>query len=153
VTSYEEKNYDEYAKLLDETYEYIFAPQDIGGPNNIPQSWGQNDELESAENMFNNVANKDGYWAEEITLDFTAGADTETELNPNWRKVIVSNVNLSVVGRNETSADPLIYQVLGDRAELFFLLTDEVDPDTDQRIWKIVRWEDKPIATAVAAKL
>ena len=38
--------------------------------------------------MFNGSANRDGYRAEEILLTFTAGADTPTEVNPNWRKVI-----------------------------------------------------------------
>ena len=92
--AYTKMNYEEYQKLLDSSYEYIFAPQDIGGENNIPASWGRADELVSAEHMFNGSANRDGYRAEEILLTFTAGADTPTELNPDWRKVVLSNVNL-----------------------------------------------------------
>lgn len=153
IRSYQEKNYEEYRKLLDTAYEYIFAPQDISEPNGIPPSWGLPDELTSANNMFNKVPNKDGYWAEDITLSFTAGPDTQAEINPDWRKVVLSNVNLSITGRNETSADPLIYQVIGDKAELYFVLTNETDSTSGQRIYKIIRWEDKPIAAIVAAKM
>jgi len=153
IRSYQEKNYEEYRKLLDTAYEYIFAQQDISEPNGIPPSWGLPDELTSANNMFNKAPNKDGYWAEEITLSFMAGADTQAEINPDWRKVVLSNVNLSIVGRNETSADPLIYQVIGDKAELFFVLTDEIDSGSGLHIYKIIRWEDKPIAAIVAAKM
>jgi hypothetical protein len=149
--AYKKKNYDEYQKLLDSSYEYIFAPQDIGGENNIPASWGRADELVSAEHMFGGAANRDGYRAEEIRLAFTAGADTPTDLNPAWRKVILSNIILQIDSRHETSSDPLTYDVNGDKAELYFLLTEELWPGTDQRIYKIVRWEDKPI-TAIAAK-
>lgn len=150
--SYQEKNYDEYRKLLDAAYEYNFALQDIDPENNIPPSWGLADELVSAENMLGGVPNKDGYRAEEISLSFTAGADTPTEQNPLWRKVILSEVNLRIVGRNETSADPLIYDVRGDKAELYFVQSGETAPGTTQKIWTIVRWDDKPIAVAIAAK-
>jgi hypothetical protein len=149
--AYTEKNYEEYRKLLDESYEYIFAPQDIGGPNNIPGSWGLADELTSANNMFSGLPNRDNYWAEKIKLAFTAGADTPTELNPNWRKVVLSNVNLEIESREMTTSDPLTYQVIGDKAEIYFVLTDETAPDSELRIYKIVRWEDKPFAL-VAAK-
>ncbi len=149
--SYTERNYEEYQKLLDSSYEYIFAPQDIGGPNNIPASWGRADELVSADHMFNKASNKDGYWAESISLSFTAGADTATVLNPSWRKVVLKDVTLRVYSRHETTSDPLTYEVLGDQANLYFFLTDETAPGTNLKVWKIVRWEDKPIVGAVAA--
>ncbi len=100
--AYKEKNYGEYRKLLDAPFEYVFAPQDVGGPNNIPGSWGLADELVSANNMFSGLPNRDHYWAEKIKLAFTAGADTPTEMNPNWRKVVVSNVNLEIESREMT---------------------------------------------------
>jgi hypothetical protein len=144
--AYTKKNYEEYQKLIDSSFEYIFAPQDIGGENNIPASWGRADELASANHMFNGAVNRDGYRAEEIRLAFTAGADTPTDLDPAWRKVVLSNINLQIDSRHETSSDPLTYDVNGDKAELYFFLTGEIWPGTDQHIWKIVRWDDKPIA-------
>jgi hypothetical protein len=147
---YQEKNYGEYRKLLDAPFEYVFAPQDVGGPNNIPGSWGLADELTSANNMFSGLPNRDNYWADTIKLVFTAGADTPTDLNPNWRKVVLSNVNLEIESREMTSSDPLTYQIIGDKAELYFVQTDETAPGTDLRIWKIIRWDDKPISYGIA---
>jgi hypothetical protein len=146
---YQEKNYGEYRKLLDAPFEYVFAPQDVGGPN-IPGSWGLADELTSANNMFSGLPNRDNYWADTIKLVFTAGADTPTDLNPNWRKVVLSNVNLEIESREMTSSDPLTYQIIGDKAELYFVQTDETAPGTDLRIWKIIRWDDKPISYGIA---
>jgi hypothetical protein len=143
--AYEEMNYEEYRRLLDLSFVYIFAPQDIGGPNNIPPSWGLPDDLLSAARMFGHEVNRDGYIAESITLAFTASPDDSTDLGPNWRKVVLSNVNLEIRSRHETSGDLLSYQVLGDKADLYFVETAETVPGTSQRIWKIIRWEDKPL--------
>lgn len=152
--SYQEKNYEEYSKLFDVAYEYVFAPQDVGGPDNIPMSWGRADELGSADNMLGSVQNMDGYRAEQITLSFTSGPDTSTDLNPNWRKVVLSEVDLRIIGRHDTTAEPLIYEVRGDKAEFYFIQTDETAPGTTDKIWKIVRWDDKPIMvhSAVASQ-
>ncbi len=146
--AYTEKNYEEYQKLVDTSYEYIFAPQDIGGPSNIPASWGRADELASANNLFNKEPNKDGYWAETISLSYTAGPDTTTNLNPNWRKVVLKDVLLRVNSRHKTTSDPLTYEVSGDEADLYLVQTQETAPGTDLHIWRIVRWEDKPILGA-----
>jgi hypothetical protein len=149
-TSYLEKNYEEYRKLLDPSFEYVFAPQDIGGPNNIPLSWGLADELLATQNMFHLEPNKDGYWAEAITLSYQSGAPVDTDLNPNWKKVVLSEIQLWLDSRNETS-DVLIYMVSGDKAELYFVQTGETDDDSGLPIWKIVRWVDKPMAQSATA--
>jgi hypothetical protein len=148
--AYRGRNYDEYRNLFDGTFVYVFAPQDVGGPNNIPAEWSLTEDLLSTQHMFADAVNRDGYRTEEIHLIFTPGADTATDLNPNWRKVVLSNVNLEVAAREGTSNDPLTYQVAGDKANLYFVQTDETVPGTDLRIWKIVRWEDKPISLASA---
>ncbi len=143
--AYQEMSYEEYRKLLDVSFEYVFAPQDTGGPNSIPGSWGLSDELLSASHLLGRVVNSDGYLADAITVHFTQGPDTPADLNPEWRKVVLSNVNLEVAAREGTSNDPLTYQVIGDKANLYFVQTEETAPGTDLRIWKIIRWEDKPI--------
>ncbi len=40
---------------------------------------------------------------------------------------------------------------LGDQADIHFIRTDEIDPASRARIWKIIYWVDKPIG-ALAAK-
>jgi hypothetical protein len=139
------RDYDRYAALFDTSYEYLFAPQDVGGPNNIPEAWGRADELLSALHMFRGDPNRDGYRAEEIQLTFTAGPEEAVEGHPDWRKVVLSRVELQVIARHQTTHDLLIYQVLGDKEDFYFVPTNETAPGTDLQIWKIVRWEDKPI--------
>ncbi len=146
IRAYHEMNYEEYRKLLDVSFVYVFAPQDIGGPNNIPPSWGLPDDLLSAAHMFGHEVNRDGYVAESIALTFAASPYDSTDLGLNWRKVVLSNVNLEVLSRHETNGDHLIYQVLGDKADLYLVETAETAPGTSQGIWKIIRWEDKPIS-------
>jgi hypothetical protein len=146
--SYHDRYFDEYRKLLDPSFVFVFAPQDVGGPLHIPPSWGRPDDLDSTTRMFGDTVNRDGYVTEEIQVTFDAGTDETTALNPNWRKVVLSNVVLEVLCRNPSTQDLLIYIVAGDQADLYFVETDEIAPGTDQKIWKIVRWDDKPIAWA-----
>jgi hypothetical protein len=148
IRAYDEKNATEYTKLFDPSYRYTFAPQDIGGPNHIPAAWGRDEEITSATHMLGGTTNADGYMAEEITLSFTVGVPTGTAIDSTWTKVVLSNINLSVVGRQTSSQDPLIYQVIGDKADLYFVETDETAPGSNLKTWKIVRWDDKPIARA-----
>lgn len=151
IRAYQEKNAEEYAKLFDPSYQYTFAPQDVGGPYNIPTSWGRAEELTSATRMFEGALNRDGYAPESITLSFTIGVPTGTELDSTWTKVVLSNVYLSVLARSPSSQDPLIYQVIGDKEDFYFVETSETAPGTQQKVWKIVRWEDKPIMGATPA--
>lgn len=141
--SYEEKNYTEYIKLLESNFAYIFNPEDAGH-NGIPAEWGLADERISAENLFGNEPNKDGYRAGEIELDFTPGTPEEDPpLNPDWTKVLLSPVNLRVHTTHKDTGDILIYEVLNNQADLYFVKNGQT--------WYIVRWEDKPVGALVAA--
>lgn len=151
IRAYQEKNAEEYAKLFDPSYQYTFAPQDVGGPSHIPTAWGRVEELTSATRMLGGEVNLDAYMAEDITLSFTIGVPTGTDLDSTWTKVVLSNINLDVVCRQVSSQDPLIYMVIGDKADLYFVETDETAPGTQQKVWKIVRWDDKPIMSAAPA--
>ncbi len=147
--SYERMNYPEYSKLLADDFEYVFAPEDVGGPNNIPESWGKADELLSAEHMFSSQPNKDGYRADDIKLTFTAGSEETTPLDPTWKLVKLTQIHL-MVNTNHPEKGQLLYEATNDQAWLYFLQTTEVDPTSGKKLWKIVRWEDKPIG-AIAA--
>ncbi len=141
--SYEEKNYVEYIKLLHPSFIYVFDPVDAG-QDEIPDQWGLADEKISAENMFGNEPNREGYRAEEIRLSFTAGTPQEDPpINPDWTKVRLSPVNLTIDGRHEETGDVLIYEVLNNQAELYFV--------QDGQTWYIVWWEDKPLGALAAA--
>lgn len=150
-TSYEEKNYLEYIDILAPNFTYEFDPNDVIGEDNIPDSgiWGLDDEKISAERMFSGQENTDGYRAEQITLDFTAGSPIASDINPAWRKVTLTQVNLRLDSVHAEKGT-LTYLVQGDQAILHFVQTDEVDPESQQKLWQIAYWEDKPIALLAA---
>jgi hypothetical protein len=146
VRAYPDLDYDRYRDLFDPAFEFAFAPQDFDGPQIIPESWGLADEMQSAAHMFTRQANLDGYRVEEVHLSFTAGADVPSDLNPGWRTVVLSDINLRVISRIDAGGDRLIYDVSGDGAVLQFVRTAETAPGSGQRIWKIIRWQDEPFA-------
>ena len=148
--SYNKKNIEEYKLLLHSEFTNVFDPNDIGGEHDIPESWGYADEVASATNLFGNQPNADGYRCETISLAFTAGADVESQY-PGWRKVTLTQVQLNVDTRHKDSGDQLLYQVLGDQADLFFVQTDETN-DQGAKLWRIIRWEDKPVGAKLLAK-
>jgi hypothetical protein len=148
--SYNKRNYTEYVKLLHENFEYVFDPTDVGGELEIPESWGIADEKVSAENLFTNQPNRKGYRCESISLGFQNGADVASQYDETWRKVILSQIQLLVDTRHKDTGEPLRYEALGDKAELHFVLTDELDPDSGSPVWKIIKWEDKPVALLAA---
>lgn len=138
--SYTEMNYSEYVKLFHPSYQYIFAPQDVGGPNNNPASWGLSEELVSAGHLFSKSdANTDGYVAESATLTYVRGQEIPNDMET-WTKVVLSNIFLTLKTRKQDTGDPLDYLVEGDQAYLWFI--------KEGANWSIVRWEDKPIAKA-----
>lgn len=151
--AYPEMNYPEYAKLLHDEFEYVFAPEDVGGQNNIPESWGKADELLSTEHLFSKQENKDHFRADRITLTFVTGPEETTPIDPSWTLVKLTQIQLNVDSTN-SQGEQLIYEVVGDQAYLYFKQTDETDPTSGKKLWKIIRWEDKPIgAVGIAAKI
>ncbi len=129
--------YDSYQSILSDSFTFVFAPQDAGGPDNNPPTWGRTDELLSAQHMFSkNTPNRDGYIARNALLTFQIGADSSNNMN-GWTKIVLSQIFLTVSTRQETTQDPLDYLVQGDQANLWL--------DQENGEWKIIRWEDKPI--------
>ncbi len=140
--SYIEMNIDQYEKLFDPSYTYIFSPQDIGDGN--PESWGLSDEIVSARHMFSKTdANLDGNIAEKVRLTFDIGPEIPNDLE-DWTKVILSNVYLTLETRSAQTGDNTNYEVQGDQAYLWFKKVGGY--------WKIVQWEDRPIAKKLLAK-
>ncbi len=142
--SYEKLNFEEYALLPADGFEFVFAPEDVGGPNSIPESWGKADELLSASHMFGGQPNRYGYTANDIKVTFTIGPEETTPLDPAWRLVKLTQIHL-MVNTAHPEQGQLLLEVSNDQAFLYFVETPETDPYSGGKIWKIVRWEDKPI--------
>jgi hypothetical protein len=144
--SYQEQKHEEYSKLLDEAFTFVFDPRDVGLDRAWPDlTWGRGEELDSAWNMFNGEANIDNQVVDQIELSFDEGEVRVSEENDQWRMVILTAVDLKLFTTEQNSGDEWILQTPGGyEAYMHFVLTDETDPETDAPIWKIVRWEDKP---------
>lgn len=150
-TSYNKQNIEEYKALLHPNYMYIFDPRDVG-THGIPESWIYADEVESATHLFEKQPNSDGYKMETMTLNFTTGSDTQSEVEPGWRKVTLTQIMLLVDTVHKDNGDPLRYEVLGDQADIHLIQTDETDPNTHLKLWKIIYWVDRPVGLLLAAK-
>jgi hypothetical protein len=149
--SWEKKNIEAYRDLLSEDYTYVFDPKDVGSGQGIPESWGLADELVSATNLFSNAENADGYRCQTISLDFVSGPVSQSDVDPEWRMVTLSQIQLLVDTRKSDTGDPLMYQVLGDQADLHFRQTNETDPDSGEKLWEITYWKDRPVETPTLA--
>jgi hypothetical protein len=135
-------DYTEYTRLFDSAYTFVFAPQDLGGPDNNPAYWGVTDELSSAQHLYSRAdSNHAGYVATSASLTFTVGPEIPNDIE-NWTKVVLSQVFLTVESRERDAGDLLDYLVPGDEAYFWFVQSGNV--------WHIIRWEDKPIPTRAA---
>jgi len=135
--SWQKLNYDAYTSVTADEYIYVFAQQDVGGPDNNPATWGRADDLLSAFRLFGKTAvNHEGYVADTISLSFDIGPEVPNDME-GWTKIVLSNVYLMVVTHHHISGDPLYYSVRGDEARLWFAEAGGT--------WKVVRWEDHPI--------
>ena len=144
--AYEELNYEEYAKLLDEAFRFRFDQRDVGPdmPWQDPE-WGVGEELDAHRNMFGGEPNIDDRIVDSITLIFDAGEPEPSLENDEWQQVRLTGVDLSVHTTEQSSGDEWILQTKGGYEAIFhFVLTDEIDAETGANIWKVVMWEDKP---------
>ncbi len=150
-TSYNKQNIEQYKALLHQDYLYIFDPRDVG-THGIPESWIYPDEVASAEHLFRSDPNTDGYKMETISLNYLPGSDVVSQVEPGWRMVTLTQITLLVDTRHKDNGKQLLYQVIGDQADIHFIQTDAIDQASGLRIWKIIYWVDKPIGALLAAK-
>lgn len=144
--AYTEMDYDEYAKLLDPAFTFVFDPDDIGPEEPWQEeTWGRGEELDSAENMFGGQPNIDNRAVDRIELDFVAGQPETSPINDEWQMVILNAVDLALHTTDVGSGDQWLLQTPGNYfANIHFVTTDEIDSETDLPIINIVMWEDRP---------
>lgn len=142
--SYTQRNVARFSSLFDDGFIFVFDPLDVGW-HGIPESWGRADEILSATHLLDSLQNADGYVCESIRLSFVAGAVVQNPAFATWKDVTLSQIVLLVDSRNQTTSDPLRYEVLGDQADLSFVQATETDPSSGLKIWKIIQWVDRPV--------
>lgn len=140
--AYEEQKGDEYARLFDDDFVFVFNPDDVSDPENpTPATWGLASELQSARNLFADST------VERIDLSWNVGDSTAwSEVSPDGLKVRLDGVYLTVSTRNE-QGEPL-YLVVQGAVQWFYFVP---DPSTGggTRVWKVREWEDSPIGGKV----
>ncbi len=144
-TAYEERNYDEYAKLFHQEYVFLFNPDDVQGDNPTPDSWTRVEELQSAQGLFEDET------VERIQLTFNQGdPEAWSDIPPGGLKVRMDGVFLTVTTRNE-QGEPL-YLVVQGATHWFYFFEDEARPASDGKpVSEIRLWEDSPIGGKLAA--
>jgi hypothetical protein len=146
--SYEEMDLEEYTRLLDESFEFIFDPRDVGEETHDRDRWPIEDELTSTGNMFGGEADEANRVAQRITMGFDRGAEETSPADPAWKRVILTAFALELEAIDQDDGQRWFLRTpLGYEVRLHFIQTEEIDPVTNSPLWKIIRMEDKPPVT------
>jgi len=147
-TAYQNKNPDEYEKLLSLDFVFVFNPADVNDPHNpTPPEWPRADEVRSTKNMFQSEL------VDDITLDWggePGAAESAADIFPSFpecQKVTVDQVNLRVETR-KVDGEVWIYVVAGQRHVFYFKEgrgTEAYTYAANRKRWHLFHWEDNPI--------
>lgn len=134
--AYNYREIDPYKALLDPNdFVFFFEPGDVGGPDNIPASWGYSEEVASATNMFNKGGGQKDNPILSITLELVDyDKATWTEFDPTGQpgvyETFVSYI-FSIDTENETT-----YVTTGNERAQFRVRQD------GNGLWHLVQWND-----------
>ncbi|MFB3908684.1 MAG: hypothetical protein ACE15D_09810 [Candidatus Eisenbacteria bacterium] len=133
-----------YADRLAPGFEFVFDPNDVGGDDNIPPSWGRDDDVAAIGSMFRGKPNHDGYLADSVRLSFQAGEPVPSDdVAQGSMKVLLTAFYIAVDARKATSGEQLRYLVEGEQADLYLL---QIGGE-----WRILKWVDRPIRSKAPA--
>lgn len=121
-----------YAAQLADSFHDVFQ-DNIEGP---PRIWGKSDEVIAMSRLFRGAVNQEGFVGEAIGFTWIGTAPDTTTDFPAWTRIVMTDVNAIVNGRNRQTGNLLEYVVQGDRNYLWF--------EKNGSEWKVVRWEDNP---------
>jgi hypothetical protein len=138
--AYEERAIAEYESLLAMDFTFLLSQEDAQQPG-MPESWGRQDEIGIHTNMF------DSDRVEDLTLSFDAGSRVFDPTDGLWT-ITITNVRLRLYGETPGSEEgPKEYKVDNGTSKFWFRENDWTEPETSNKIWSIVKWEDNPIST------
>ena len=145
--AYTSMNYDEYEKLLDGAFRFVFDPDDI--TEEQPKPWySRGDELDSTRNMFSQQPDTRNRIAQSIAMAFVAGDPEVSPENEEWKKIVLSSFELELEAIQTDNGETWFLRTKGGYfVDLHVLQTEEIDPETQARIWKIVQMVDRPPTT------
>lgn len=139
--AYNTKNYNEYARLVDDDFSFFFSKTDIDSGFVKQTSWGKASELNATKNMFSRFAPPGRQPIDDInlTLTYTPGEDVWTRdpgepgnhEGEDWYERTVS-YNMSIRAGEDTFISNNI-------TASFVVRNASTEGDT---IWRIIAWRD-----------
>jgi hypothetical protein len=148
LKAYTTMNYNEYEKLLDEAFEFVFDPDDIGEENGYKERYSRGEELDSTRNMFSQQPDTKNRIAQSIRMSFVRGEPEQSPENDQWKKVVLSTFELEVEAIQADDGETWFLRTKGGYfVDLHVVQSEEIDPATDARIWKIIQMVDRPPQT------
>jgi len=140
VSAYVEKDIDAYTEVFDvEEFTFVFDRTDVENDPDLNPTWGWPEELTSTKNMFSSAL------VLTVTVDFVLG-DVEfardSDLVPlEWRKIVVTEIELEIDTIDPDGGENIIYKVAGDRGMFFFgTYPDELIDGQPRK--RITEWRD-----------
>jgi hypothetical protein len=139
--SFRDRETDEFTKLFDESFEFVFDPQGIGEDDGWKDPWPSAKFLQSMRNFFEHRPDSENRIADQITLDFEMEEIETSPVHPDWKRVILSDFHLEVVAIDADDGQAYILRTpTGHEIVTHLLRTAEPAP-----VWKFVRLEEDPL--------
>jgi hypothetical protein len=147
-----EMNVDLYASLFDEDFRHV-PDQRNEGPD-MPwqdETWGKEEEIDRIRDLFGGEPNMDGQIVDSCRFDFSFGDTEPSTFHPDGVQVVLDPIE-PVIGVTEeaTGAEWILQGRLLHPWILHFVQSDDVDPSTGERIWRIARREERYLEGAIS---
>jgi hypothetical protein len=141
--AFRDLNADRYGELLDEDFHHFHNRRDYGP--DLPWSddcWGKEEELDLIRCLFGGEPDIHGVIISECRLDFESGVPQQSPVDPGWVQVVLEPVDLTTDTVCEYSGDEWLLKYPLRPWILHLVQTEQRDPHTGERIWKIIRREE-----------
>jgi hypothetical protein len=141
-TAYKWMNAEQYLACLADNFEFKLNPDDVDNPDNdLPESWGKQEERDIHERMFSDTTNVDQIKLilTNISIDYDAGADPQSPDDD--RYTYLEGTDLQVIIGEWT------YLADANQEFVFQIDPDETGPN-GETLWEIVEWYDIKPPTA-----
>ncbi|MBP6876323.1 MAG: PKD domain-containing protein [Candidatus Eisenbacteria bacterium] len=141
--AYDLRNIAEYESLLagePESFTFVLSQTDQEEPG-LPDGWGRQTEVEIHQHLFNPDA------VPTLSLSYAVGP-REWDPEANLWSILITNVHLHVYGLIPGREGEGMFQLMVEYGSSRFWFREEpwgLD-GVDGHVWKIVKWEDEPLA-------
>jgi hypothetical protein len=133
--AYRERESAAMDSLLSADFIFELSPEDASMPG-MPDGWERSGELAIYAQMF------DADLVQSLALDFVIGPRVFDDVEQLWT-ITITRVDLLLYGLTPDHPTPKMYRVENDSAKFWFRPMTWNARGTDDRAWKIVKWQDE----------